>query len=195
MGTRARLRGPPVAPFAAALVAALVPIGVVALGARGALAGCVDTTHDIEVQALGGEAAGVAPGPDHRPGQPCLVCHGGEGPASSHFSVAGTVYSVEKESAPAVGAQVQVEDITGVAFPSPTNGAGNFYISAQDWQPTYPIQMQVSLGPANKQMLTHVGREGSCATCHTSRPGPASPGPIYVAADMSELLGDGGTGP
>ncbi|HEY5145706.1 MAG TPA: hypothetical protein VII82_03025 [Polyangiaceae bacterium] len=189
MGTRARLRGPPVA---AALVAALVPIGV---GALGALAGCVDTTHDIEVQALGGEAAGVAPGPDHRPGQPCLVCHGGEGPASSHFSVAGTVYAVEKESAPAVGAQVQVEDITGVAFPSPTNGAGNFYISAQDWQPTYPIQMQVSLGPANKQMLTHVGREGSCATCHTSSPGPASPGPIYVAADMSELLGDGGTGP
>jgi hypothetical protein len=156
------------------------------------LASCVDATHDEQVQALGGEAAGVAPGPDHRPGQPCLVCHGGEGPASSQFSVAGTVYAVFKASPPAVGAQVQVEDITGAVRVPLTNSVGNFYISAGDWQPTYPIQMQVSLGPASNQMLTHVGREGSCAACHQSEVGPASPGPVYVATDMSELVGDGG---
>jgi len=160
-----------------------------------ALGACADATHDEQVQALGGEAAGVAPGPDHRPGQPCLVCHGGEGPASATFSVAGTVYAVFKESAPAVGAQVQIEDINGSVVVPLTNSAGNFYIAAQQWQPTYPIQMEVSLGPASNQMLTHVGREGSCATCHQSLIGPASPGPVYVATDMSELLGDGGTSP
>jgi hypothetical protein len=156
------------------------------------LASCVDATHDEQVQALGGEAAGVPRGPDHRPGQPCLVCHGGEGPASSRFSVAGTVYAVFKESAPAVGAQVQVEDITGAVRVPLTNSVGNFYISADQWEPTYPIQMQVTLGPVSNQMLTHVGREGSCAACHQSEVGPASPGPVYVATDMSELLGDGG---
>jgi hypothetical protein len=160
-----------------------------------ALPACVDTTHDRQVQALGGEANGVAPGPDHRPGQPCLVCHGGEGPASSQFSVAGTVYAVFKASAPAVGAQVQIEDISGNAIVAPTNSAGNFYIGVGDWQPIYPIQMQVSLGPASQQMLTHVGREGSCATCHQSLSGPASPGPVYVATDMNQLLGDGGATP
>jgi hypothetical protein len=160
-----------------------------------ALAACLDATHDEQVQALGGEAPGVAPGPDHRPGQPCLVCHGSEGPAKSSFSVAGTVDAVEKQSAPAVGATVQIEDIDGVVFLSPTNMAGNFYILSSQWQPTFPIQMQVSLGPVTAQMLTHVGREGSCATCHQGTPGPASPGPVYVATDSQQLLGEGGTGP
>jgi hypothetical protein len=160
-----------------------------------ALVSCLDATHDEQVQALGGEAAGVAPGPDHRPGQPCLVCHGSEGPAKSSFSVAGTVYAVEKQSDPAVGAQVQIEDINGVVFVSPTNAAGNFYVSSSQWQPTFPIQMQVSLGSVSAQMLTHVGREGSCAACHLSSSGPSSPGPVYVAANQSQLLGDGGTGP
>ena len=160
-----------------------------------ALVGCLDATHDEQVQALGGEAPGVSPGPDHRPGQPCLVCHGSEGPAKSSFSVAGTVYAVDKQSAPAVGGQVQIEDINGVVFLSPTNAAGNFYVLSSQWQPTFPIQLQVSLGPVTTQMLTHVGRQGSCAACHQSSPGPASPGPVYVATDPAQLLGDGGSGP
>ena len=170
----------------------LVPT-VLAMAAS--MAACADATHEQQVQALGGEAAGVAPGPEHRPGQPCLVCHGGEGPASSSFSVAGTVYAVFKESAPAVGAQVQIEDITGAVFRSPTNAAGNFYVTTSQWQPTYPTQMQVSLMAASNQMLTHVGRDGSCATCHQSSSGPSSPGPVYVATDPEQLVGDGGTGP
>jgi hypothetical protein len=173
--------------------APLLLLAVLAMAA-GAVA-CADATHDQQVQALGGEAPGVAAGPEHRPGQPCLVCHGGEGPASSSFSVAGTVYAVFKETAPAVGAKVQIEDVTGAVFDSPTNAAGNFYVSTSQWQPTYPLQMQVSLMAASNQMLTHVGREGSCAACHLGTPGPASPGPVYVATDPAELAGDGGTAP
>ncbi len=166
-----------------------------ALAMAASMAACADATHDEQVQALGGEAPGVAAGPEHRPGQPCLVCHGGEGPASSSFSVAGTVYALFKESAPAVGAQVQIEDITGAVFRAPTNAAGNFYVSTSQWQPTYPTQMQVSLMAATNQMLTHVGRDGSCATCHQATSAQASPGPVYVATDMEQLVGDGGTGP
>jgi hypothetical protein len=162
------------------------------LATPAALVACVDATHDEKVQALGGEAPGVSPGPDHRPGQPCLVCHGSEGPAQSSFSVAGTVYAVDKQSAPAVGGQVQIEDINGVVFLSPTNAAGNFYVLTSQWQPAFPIQMQVSLGPLSTQMLTYVGREGSCAACHQSSLSPASPGPVYVATNSQQLLGDGG---
>jgi hypothetical protein len=170
-----------------------MPAAIVALAV--CVDACVDTTHDDQVQALGGEAAGVAPGPDHRPGQPCLVCHGGEGPASASFSVAGTVYAVFMGSAPAVGARVRIEDINGSVYVSLTNAAGNFYVVPRDWQPTYPIQMQVSLGAATHQMLTHVGRDGSCASCHQSLVSPDSPGPVYVATDMAELVGDGGASP
>jgi hypothetical protein len=35
-------------------------------------------------------------------------------------------------------------------------------------------------------MLTHVGRDGSCADCHTATEGPTSPGPIYINATTSD---------
>ena len=54
-----------------------------------ALGACVDETHELQVQALGGEAPGVPKGPLHRPGQPCLVCHGEAGPASPSSSSPG----------------------------------------------------------------------------------------------------------
>jgi hypothetical protein len=151
------------------------------------LVGCVDATHDEQVQALGGETPGVPRGPLHRPGQPCLTCHGGLGPASHQFSVGGTVYAVRSESPPAVGAQVQVEDINGSVYTATTNAAGNFYVPSDTWQPTYPTQMQVSLAGLSQQMATHVGRNGSCAGCHTSPQGPTSPGAVYVALSASDL--------
>ncbi len=159
----------------------------VALAGLASLAACVDATHDEQVQSLGGEAPGVEPGPLHRPGQPCLTCHGGLGPASHQFSVAGTVVVVRGGNDPAVGAQVQVEDITGSFFTATTNAAGNFFVGFEVWQPTYPTQLQVSLGSLSQQMNTHVGREGSCAGCHTSPQGPTSPGSVYVAAMASDV--------
>jgi len=145
------------------------------------LAACVDETHDLQVQALGGEAPGVPRGPLHRPGQPCLVCHGGEGPASHQFVMAGTVYAVQGETAPATGAEVVIEDAKGAIYGATTNEAGNFYIPTGQWAPTFPAQAQVSQGKSSQQMLTHIGRDGSCADCHTPTPGPTSPGPVYLA--------------
>jgi hypothetical protein len=157
---------------------------VLALGAASAGASsCIDESHDLQVQALGGEASGVSPGPTHRPGQPCLVCHGGLGPASTQFVMAGTTYAVQGETAVAPGAQVQIEDVNGLSYKSTTNQGGNFYIPVAQWSPTYPIiQVTVSQGQNSQQMVTHIGRDGSCADCHTPSPGPTSPGPVYVAA-------------
>jgi hypothetical protein len=153
---------------------------------------CADPVHDDLVDSLGPEAAGVPPGPLHRPGQPCLACHGGEGPASLQFSVGGTIYAVRGEPAPAVGAAVQIEDIDGNYWTSNTNSAGNFFVELAHFAPTYPIRMEVvsSGGSITQRMQTYAGRSGSCADCHTSRADPQSPGPIYLGISVSN---DGGT--
>jgi hypothetical protein len=151
---------------------------------------CVDESHELAVEAQGPEAPGVPRGPTHRPGQPCLVCHGGQGPASARFLMAGTVYGVQGESAPAGGAKVGIEDIRGSSFTATTNEAGNFFIRPEDWSLIYPAQVQVALGDETPQMMgTHINRDGSCADCHALTLGPTSPGPVFAALAP---LGDGG---
>jgi hypothetical protein len=151
---------------------------------------CVDEVHNEDVAALGPEVSGVPPGPLHRPGQPCLTCHGGSGPAKLQFSVGGTVYLNQGGGAPAPGASVQIEDILGNLWTVQANAAGNFFVALSDFAPTYPTQMQVTSadGTVIDQMLTHVGRDGSCADCHTPTEGPTSAGPVFVNA----AGGDGG---
>ncbi len=158
---------------------------VVALAALplGALS-CYDPVHDQEVAALGPEAPGVPPGPLHRPGQPCNVCHGGIGPANLRFSVAGTVFLYQFDSPPpAVNAQVQLQDVTGRSWHSTTNSAGNFFVPQSDWAPVYPMSVPAvidSTGKVDQAMSTLDNREGSCAACHTSSAGTDSAGPVYL---------------
>jgi hypothetical protein len=166
----------------------LVRLSVV-VAALAASTACTDESHDLEVAALGGEAPGVPKGPTHRPGQPCLVCHGGLGPASNQFVMAGTVYEVQGETGGAKGASVQIEDVNGDFYTATTNEVGNFYITTQQWAPTLPAQVMVFQGQNSQQMVTHIGRDGSCAGCHVQPPSPVSPGPVYVTAGA---LPDGG---
>ena len=170
----------------AALAVAIGGAGIVATLAS---VSCVDQVHAQDVAALGPESPGVAKGPLHRPGQPCLACHGGSGPASAQFSVGGTVYLTQGGGAPAPGTQVMIEDIDGQVWTVTANAAGNFFVTVSDFAPHYPTQMQVtsSDGSVSQQMLTHVGRDGSCADCHTPTAEPTSPGPVYLNA-----AGDGG---
>jgi hypothetical protein len=170
--------------------ASLLAIGALAVGAMTASFACVDTAHDDQVKALGPEQPGVAPGPDHRPGQPCITCHGGSGPATLQLSVGGTVYQYRDDtSQPAVNALVQIEDVTGKTWTVKTNTVGNFFVTEADFQPHYPTQMSVTSadGANSQQMGTLANRDGSCADCHTPSPGPTSPGPVFVA-----LSPDGG---
>ena len=182
----------------------LVALGVVAAAAA-AITGCPDAEHDREVAALGGEAPGVSPGPTHRPGQPCLVCHGGIGPAKVQLSVAGTVFAYRYDPAQTFqGAQVQLEDATGYLWHATTNSAGNFFILQSDWSPTYPLFVQSVMDPSQtvnmlsggrcaqtyvpcgsnccrgQTMITLDNRNGSCAGCHGLAQGTDSVGPIYV---------------
>lgn len=156
----------------------------VALCAVGAalVAGCNDATHDMQVGMLGGEDPSVPKGPLHRPGQPCLVCHGGLGPASAQFSVGGTVYLYQSSTqTPASGATVTIEDVNGSVGAATTNAAGNFYLTAGQWQPTYPtLPRLIALGSMQNAMTTHIGREGSCAKCHSDPASPISAGHVYI---------------
>ena len=141
---------------------------------------CVDEVHSEEVAVLGPETG--SPGPEHRPGQPCVTCHGGSGPGSTQFSVGGTVYLNQGGGPPAPGATVQIEDIDGHIYTVTANAVGNFFVPLADFAPHYPTQMSVTSpdGSLTLQMLTHAGRDGSCADCHTATEGPNSPGPVYL---------------
>jgi hypothetical protein len=165
---------------------------VAVLGAVCAASGsvaCVDETHEEEVAALGPEQSGVPPGPTHRPGQPCLTCHGGSGPAKTQFSLGGTVYETEGQTMPSVGSEVLVEDIEGNLWTtSPTNSAGNFFVLLSDFAPHYPAQPTVipEDGAQSILMTTHIARDGSCADCHSDPAGSASAGPVYAHKAMTQ---------
>src|ERR1700677_3462733 len=112
-----------------------------------------DPVLDDAVAALGPETPpGVRPGPLHRPGQPCLLCHDGAFGDPPAFSVAGTVYRIPSSLEPAVDATIELADVTGSRPPKPplTNTAGNFYIPVQEWTPVFPLRVVVypSKGPS-----------------------------------------------
>jgi len=160
---------------------------------------CGDPVHNAQVDALGPETGG-GPGPTHRAGQPCLTCHGGQGPADVEFAVAGTVYQLPDAGAPGYeGVVVAVFDATqdadgGTPKTARTNTVGNFYIRSADWSPVFPLH-DVTLGVDGSQfqpvMKTRVGRDGSCGTCHFDPAGTGSPGHVYFASEPGDLPGGG----
>lgn len=164
-------------------------------------AACADPVHNARVDALGGET-GDGPGPTHRPGQPCLTCHGGGGPASSQFVVAGTIYQLQDPTSPGMAnVKVHITDANGVQLRDDlvpiTNAVGNFFIRASDWTPVYPlhdVSLQVDGSPNNPVMITALGRDGSCATCHYEPASRSTPGHVYFASDPADLPGGGGGG-
>jgi hypothetical protein len=143
-------------------------------------AGCDDPVHDAEIAALGPEAAGVPPGPLHRPGQPCLVCHDGEGPAELVFGTAGTVFQDATDPFPLVSGLVKLTDQNMNVTTLETNCAGNFFVEAVDWTPTMPVHVEVLYGSSNIDMLSHMGKETSCAQCHTGVTTPSSVLQVYL---------------
>jgi hypothetical protein len=159
--------------------------------ACGVAAACGDPVHDDAVAALGPEAASVGPGPTHRPGQPCLTCHGGSGPGSPQMIVAGTVYAVKDQDQPLVGGTVHLTDANGGEIDVETNAVGNFFVPLSSWTPTAPIHVSVSLGDQTASMTTHIGHDGSCATCHVAPASRRSVGRVYLVIDAQDLPGAG----
>jgi hypothetical protein len=153
-----------------ALIAAIVAV---------AIAGACDPVVSDEVASLGDNAPGVRNGPLHRPGQPCLVCHDGAIRNPSAFSVAGTVFAnPSPDTTPASDVQVVLTDSNNAKFTATTNAAGNFYVTPTQFAPAYPMRVELNVGSTRVCMFTHVGRDGSCAGCHTDPLGPRSPGHV-----------------
>jgi hypothetical protein len=146
-----------------------------------------DPVHDAAVQALGPEQPGVPKGPYHRAGQPCTVCHSPEGPAHTVFAIAGTVFSSasvppSQEGPIGVnGASVGVVDDDGAQFVVTSNCVGNFFVTTSVFNPAFPILVNVSMAGAGVvSMVSHIGRDGSCASCHSDPPSASSPGHLYL---------------
>ena len=141
--------------------------------------GACDPVHSNKVASLGDEASGGGPGPTHRPGQPCLECH--DGTIAPAFTVAGTIFERADSLAPAAGATVTLRSADGSpAFEKSTNSAGNFYLTAGEYHPVYPMRVSVSYQGTEVTMVSPIGRAGSCATCHSDPAGNASAGRVFI---------------
>jgi len=151
--------------------------------------GACDPTHDEQVSALGGEAPNVNEGPTHRPGEPCLRCHDGAFGDPEQFSVAGTIYRAPADATGADGVRVVMTDAKGSTFAAVTNSAGNFYVTPNDFTPTYPMQARIESGSTKVSMLTLIARDGACSGCHVNPASDESPGHVVLTLD------DGGTPP
>jgi hypothetical protein len=169
----------------------MVRFFAVAMFVIGATSCSLDPVHDEAQSDLGDEAPGVNPGPNHRPGQPCLICH--DGTTAPQWSIGGTIYGVLGSTAALSGATVNLTDANLSTFSVTSNDVGNFYVEASRWQPTYPVKVAVTYGSTTATMTTIIGRDGSCAGCHTNPASRISPGPVYVAPTAALLSSSGGS--
>jgi hypothetical protein len=129
-------------------------------------ASCLNPVASTAIDDLGPEAPGVRTGPRHRPGQPCTVCHGPDGPNNPKFSLAGTVFQTRGGTVGIPGVTVSVTDKNGSNVQTYSNDVGNFYLTTSQYQPTYPLTVELNPGGNSKPMLTLIGRETACAICH-----------------------------
>lgn len=149
---------------------------------------CDDTQRDRELSELGGEAATVAPGELHRPGQPCGVCHGGAGPAHGRFSLSGTVFWTADSQAPVAHTVVRIIDSLGAQYAVRSNCAGNFFVRDSEFEPHWPAWVKLEFANKTLEMRSPISRERSCAGCHADPASASSVGHVYMSADATPLL-------
>jgi hypothetical protein len=138
--------------------------------ASGALAlGCQDPIHDGGVSQLGKDSHALGNNEFHWAGKPCLVCHDGTGPASTTFSVAGTVFSQAATFVGINGVDVDMTDSNGSVHTVTTDCVGNFFVLPSDWTPHFPILARITKLGVTQTMISPIGREGSCGHCHATQ--------------------------
>lgn len=143
------------------LITTLVLLAAAVAGA------CVDPQVDREVSATGNEVANVPVGPLHRPGRECVVCHHDGGEASDHpFTLAGTIFAGTLRKVGVKDVEVLLTDADGSKFIAKTNCVGNFFVRPADWQPKYPILVDIQKNGIRRAMRGPIGREEDCAACH-----------------------------
>ncbi len=148
---------------------------------------CADPVLSDEVKAQGNETSGIDKGEFHRAGQPCTTCHQEGGPASDFpYTVAGTVFAQPRRQVGVEGAEVRMTDADGTKHIAKTNCVGNFFVTAAEWQPKFPILVEVAKNKVSRSMRSPIGRNASCAGCHSSELEVADPlsqvGHVYLFA-------------
>ena len=165
-------------------------------------AGCANPIADAQILELGLEDPAVPPSDIHRPGQPCLLCHGPGKGTGPEMAVAGTVFAYpydlgaeDGDPIPAVGVEVEISDSLDSSPPTKpvTNCAGNFYVTTQEWRPAFPLRVSIRYQVAPNDtdrvpMDTRISRDGSCAGCHEGEPNQGSPGWIFCAERASGIV-------
>lgn len=144
-----------------------------------AVASC-DPVREQAIDELGPEAPGVDQGPTHRPGQPCLVCHGAGGPEGPTFSVAGTIFRTRDARVGVPGAVVTITDADGVTRRFGTNEVGTFFVQESEWKPKFPLRTSVASGTTTVEMKTLINGDGSCGSCHRDPAARDAAGHIYI---------------
>jgi hypothetical protein len=158
------------------------------------LSACANPAVDARIEALGEE-----PLPDladfsyHRPGQPCVLCHGEYEEEEPIMTVAGTIFQTPTKRIPVENARVRVWDSSGgPPRDKLTNCVGNFWFTKEEWNPLFPLHIEVEYQIEGdddyrvQPMLSRVGREGSCAGCHQDTSDPHtqfSPGRVFCSGD------------
>lgn len=152
---------------------------------------CGNRAVDERIADLGPEAPGVPPSEHHRPGQPCVLCHGEYLREEPIMTVAGTIHAFPASDTPLPVKDVKVKlfDSFGDEKEATTNCAGNFFITAEQWKPAFPLRAEIeypdptSLDGGTKRvvMSTRISRDGSCAACHYGAPNQGSPGWVTCA--------------
>lgn len=142
---------------------------------------CTDPVLDDQIAGLGPETGET--GPNHRPGQPCVLCHSAYGTATPVFSVAGTVFDSPSNTTGVADVEIRMvgSDNARPTRVITTNAAGNFYITKDEYDPAFPLRVRISKGNTERSMQSHIGREPSCAGCHFDPP-DAGPGRVSYAA-------------
>lgn len=173
---------------------ALSALSIAALGA--ALMGCGNPAVDARIAALGEENPNVEEGEFHRPGQPCTLCHSAYEGVDPEITVGGTIFASpakEPGKLPVAveGAEITLIDAEGVVKTVTTNCAGNFHLTKEQWNPSFPLQVEVRYpapGAPNQQkptpsMASRISRDGSCAGCHYGPPNQGTPGYVFCEED------------
>ena len=139
------------------------------LGGALPLLSCTDPVLDARIASLGPEVG--TPGPNHRPGQPCCVCHSEFGTDPKHiFTVAGTVFDSPTSLNPVPDVEVRLVSADNKGIVKLTNASGNFYLTEAEYPFAFPLRVRLSKGAVEKSMQSHIGREPSCAGCHFDPP-------------------------
>jgi hypothetical protein len=160
---------------------------------------CLGTSPEEEARAAQGEDDDGDE--EHRPGQPCLTCHGESyAPGDDVFVVAGTIYLLPGDEDGLRGARIDMVDAVGHEFTAVSNRVGNFMVEVRSglgsprqrehgrleipWDPVFPLEVTVSHGNDVQEMESYIWRDGSCAGCHTGPDdGTKSVARVYAAED------------